>query len=259
MSHRVNEALPPSDGPAPAARTTITLLLFIYLVGLAIAIFSNPRDGLYSTLQFKLRRTPGVIALLHLLWLDNGYDYVHFTGAFNDTNEFIALQGTDYQVVVDLEWADGRTARRVFPDVGRWPPVRYQRYKNLCRVMASVVGDSERESVLPALMCEWLLRETGAHKATLDIRNHLPQGRNQAGALEASVRDPLDERYYRSLFRGVAQRSEGKFIFLKLQAVGDSVPAPGQSGSSAAQPALPGAAKLSTPPASGPGNFPVRP
>jgi hypothetical protein len=265
MNNSVNDRddLPPG-APASGVRTVVSFLLFVFLFGLGVCIFSNPRDGMVSSLQVKLRRTPALVSALHLVWLDNGYDYVHFTGTFNERGEFIAINGTDHQLLAELQFADGSTQTRTLPDVGRFPLTRFQRYKNLNRASAAFVGDRERESLLPEQLCRWLLRESGAERVTLQIRNHLPQGRNEAASLEASRRDPMNERYYRTVFRASAQRSGDRIIYLKLEGASDSAPAPRQEGAAASPataspPASTDAERPALPRTSSPFNLPVRP
>ena len=250
--------------PANGIRTAVSFLLFVYLFGLAVCIGSTPRDQLYSSLQFKLRRIPGLVSLLHSLWLDNGYDYVHFTGTFNERGEFIALNGTDFQIDAELQLADGTTQRIKLPKVGRWPLVRYQRHKNLCRSSAAFVGDREREGLLPKLICEWLLREAGAQVVTLQIRNHLPQGRNEVTSSESAQRDPFSDRYYRTVFRCRAQIVDGQPVFLEIKSAGESAPVarPAAGAASPASTVAPPPTDLERPArprGTAPFNLPVRP
>jgi hypothetical protein len=210
--------------PSQGFRTVVSLLLFVHLFCLGVAMLSNPRDAMASQLLFKLGRVRLLSAYLEVLWMDMSYDYFHTYGPM----EFVAPLGTDHLAEAELKFADGTTQTLVSPE-SRAFPLRFRRYQNLWNNAARTIGQQSTESVLPAMITESLLKRTGAESVTLRIKRHLPMGMDQARSTETKARDPFDPRYYQTLYTGYGQLSNGKPVFQKLQAAGDVAPAAGQS------------------------------
>jgi hypothetical protein len=248
----MNNNPPPSDAaplepqlPSQKFRTVASLLLFIHLFALAIALVSNPRDGMASPLLFRLGSVRFLNAYLQTLWMDLGYDYFHTYG----NNEFVASISSDHAAEIELKLADGSTRTIVSPDP-QLPGYRAMRYQNLWNSAGSTVGTTGAESLLPALIAERLLRENEATMATIRIKRHVPVTVDRASS-SAARRDANDIASFRTVYTGVGQLRNDQFTFQKLESAGDSAPAAGAPVSTAAPPAQAPAVPLPGVPARG--------
>ena len=224
---------PPPPLPSQGVRTVLSLLLFVHLFALAVALLSNPRDGMASPLLYKLGGMRLLSGYLQVIWMDMSYDYFHTYGPL----EFVAPLGTDHVADVELKFADGSTNTLHSPVGELFPRQRYLRYKNLWNNAARTVGQQGAESMLPAMIVESVLRQSGAESATLTLKRHLPMSMERAQSTYPKDRDPFDARFYQTLFTGYGQLRNGRFTFQKLEDAGDSAPAAGQGAAAGAAPA----------------------
>ena len=229
-SNEVDPSAPPL--PSQGLRTVLSLLLFVHLFALSVALLSNPRDGMTSPLLNKLGGMRLLSGYLQMLWMDMSYDYFHTYGPL----EFVAPLGTDHVAEVELKFADGSTRTLHSPAANLFPRQRYLRYKSLWNNAARTVGQQGAESMLPAMVLESLLRQTGAESATLTLKRHLPMSMDRAQSNEPKDRDPFDDRYYQTLYTGYGQMRNGRFTFQKLEDAGDSAPAAAGAAPAAAAP-----------------------
>jgi hypothetical protein len=220
-----------SDPPrlSQGVRTILSLVLFVHLFALGVAMLSNPRDGMTSPLLLRLGGIRFLSGYLQLLWMDLGYDYFHTYGY----NEFVASISSDHQAEIELKMADGSTQTIVSPPVDL-PAFRARRYTNLWNSAGRTVGESGVESVLPDMVAESLLRQRGAEMATIRIQRRLPLTIEQAGS---RGRQPADAP--RTVYTGVGQMKSGQFIYQKLESTGDTAPAAGSPASAPASSAPP--------------------
>lgn len=237
------EQTPPAL-PSQTFRTVVSLLLFVHLFALGVAMLSNPRDGMASRLLYRLGQVRLLSSYLEVLWMDMSYDYFHTYGPL----EFVAPLGTDHLAEIELKYADGRSETLNSPADGLFPPQRKRRYMNLWNNAARTVGQQAAESLLPATIAKSLLTQTGAQSATIKIKRHNPQGMDQARSTDVKARNPMDPSYYQLLYTGYGQLKNGQFAFQKVEDAGGSAPATGSAAPATASPA--GAPAAAAPPPS---------
>jgi hypothetical protein len=234
-------AMKPSDTPPPegeplpsqGVRTIVSFLIFVHLFALAVCVLSTPRDGMSSSLQRQLRNARFLTAYMQWLWMDNAYDYFHTYGDLEVVDRF----GTDHQFEIELKMPDGSARNIAFPEAGLFPRQRRQRLRQLANSAALTVGQPG-ESLLPAALLEHALRATGADSGTLRLRQHRLQTMEQRGSADKTVRDPYDDRYYRTAYTGYGRLIDGQLVYQKLESAVDSAPAaaPGVQGPAAPPP-----------------------
>jgi hypothetical protein len=227
--------------PSQTVRTVVSLLVFVHLFALLAAVLSNPQDGMASRLLFKLGNVRFLSGYTEALWMESAYDFFHTYG----NNDFVIALGTDHRLEADLTLANGETRTVSVPEVGRFPGVRYQHYKNLCNNSARTVGQQGAESLVPAAVLERLMRSHEATAGTIRMKRHLLQTMDQVSSSDSKTRDPNDARYWRVIYSGYGTLRNGRFTYQKLEDAGTTAPV---GGASAAAPAASAPASSAPPP-----------
>jgi hypothetical protein len=204
----------------------VSLLLFAHLFALLAAVLSNPADGMASRLFFKLGNVRFLSGYTEALWMESAYDFFYTYG----NNDFVLALSTDHRMEAELTLAGGDKRTISIPDVGRFPRVRYQRYKNLCNNAARTIGQQGAESFVPAAVLESLMRSTDAVSGTIRTKRRLMQTMDLVTSSDSKARDPDDARYWRVVYSGYGQLRSGRsgpFTYSKLEDSGTTAPVGG--------------------------------
>ena len=174
----------PSDDraelPPQGVRTAASLLLFIHIFAIGLALIANSTTT-PSPLLFNIRQA--LLGHLYWTWTDVGFGY-RFTGTELDM---------PHSVDAVVSYSDGSSETvSVEPDGASG--LRHDRYVNLAATFAAMLENAERESLLPSMLGGGLLRqlqtsnqEPAATDAIIRCRAHPPLDliRFQAG-----IKDP---------------------------------------------------------------------
>ncbi len=218
------------DWPQPnqGVRTIVSMLLFVHLFGLAIAIATGSDYGGSDLLTGIKEQTPGLDSYLTQFWFHRGYDY-HL---MND-------QPLDYQFVVEatVNYSDGRSSQPMtmpWPELG--PGERQQRYKQLAWSVAHYVAragedampspiDTDRKSTLSGAIGAGILRgKPDAESVAVRCLNHRLQTREEARSQDPNESNPNDPRYF-STFSNVMVKLDGdRPIIFEVLAASDVSP-----------------------------------
>jgi hypothetical protein len=183
--------------PSEPVRTIVTLLLFIHLFAVGLAIMTSSESGASALLRDIKERTPLLEPYLTQLWLDRGYDYY----LMNDQN-------WDFQLEATVKFADGHVeGPMVFPDPNLWSGERRQRYQQLAGFMGNYIArasapeasalDGERKLLLPEAIGGGLLRQNpNAETASLKCIFHRGISREELRSENPKDRDPYGPQYF---------------------------------------------------------------
>lgn len=223
----------PGNGPAAettaiganGTRTLLSFLLFLHLAALVIGVTSNQSP---SALEAKLREVPAVRAYLQLLGMDLSYAF-HLTyfqpaQAGPPALEEDAPTDTDHFIELDLKFADGTQRQVRVPELGTSPALRFRRYERLAFNAASLVDDQTLESNIPYRVALRVFQETNATEATIRVRRHVAPAMEAFRSPVIKVRDPADERYFRTLLEFHATYVDGVVELIKKESAGDVAP-----------------------------------
>ena len=208
-----------NDGPSPAepttdtslglpsqgVRTVVSLLLFIHLFALGVAVVSN-KGELSSPLQRQLRSVPLLMDYLQFLDMDMPYNFDLTQGELLDI---------DHVVLVDLTLADGTSQQVVLPDDTIRPRTRRLRYLKLADNMAFLTGDPDREGLLPGAVAGAIMNRYGVNEATITCRGQYLLTAEDVGSSDLTRRDPYHPRRFRTVYEARALRSDGQVGLVK--------------------------------------------
>ncbi len=214
--------------PSPGVRTAASLLLFVHLFAVVIAMTSRATtvDTEFgpagSELLARMRRVPFLMAYLQLLELDESYNF-----AWTQGDPLDAV----HSIEVELEFDDPNVEQLVIriPQDRLRPPLRNDRHHNLALTAAALVGRDDRENILPQAVAENFVREHGATGGTIRIRRHFPQSPPEAASLDEAVADPFNDRYYATPYEARILVTDGVVSLLKSESPGTSAPAAGRA------------------------------
>ncbi len=208
--------------PSQGVRTTISLLLFLHLFALFVAIVSNARP--VSPMRRQLRAVPVVEPYLRLLHMDLAYNY-HLTYASEfDTDHFFELR------------LDGAAPDAAPQQIALFPPpdagtgLAAQRYRNLALNAAQAVGNPNVEGLIPQAVAQRLLQERGIDSGghELLLRRHLLQSREAVTAADAQLRDPYSSNYYANAYEADVHFFEGELFLTKRASALETAPVESQ-------------------------------
>ena len=147
MPERSPKTASPADAPLPSegVRTAASLILFIHLFAIGLALIVNSASA-PSLLLYNIRS----ILLRHLYWTwtDVGYGYA-FTGSELEMShriDGVLEHGTPRAEVVAIVPADARG-------------LRYRRYANMSGKFAAMLQNPEREGLLPSMVGGGVLKQ----------------------------------------------------------------------------------------------------
>lgn len=168
---------------SPETRTWVSLLLFVHLFAVVVAVSTYTRP---STLQ---RRLHGVFAPylrnLHLTALPTSYPFARFHLTFAGQSD------VDFSVEVDAQRADGSSETVTIPQTPLQPLVRWRRYQALANAAGTLasgdMGDAA-SSILPKAIAGGVLRSENASGGAIRIRALGLPGENSIEDLAAVAR-----------------------------------------------------------------------
>ena len=187
--------------PPQGIRTAASLLLFIHIFAISLALVANSTTT-PSPLLFNIRQA--LLGHLYWTWTDVGFGY-GFTGTELDM---------PHSVDAVVSYSDGSSETVPIEPDGT-SGLRHDRYVNLAARFAAMLQNPERESLLPSMLGGGLLRqhqavnqELTATDAIIRSRAHPPVDlvRYQAG-----IKDPPPaEVLYRARVRLI--ENEGRVV-----------------------------------------------
>lgn len=157
---------PPQPQWSPEARTWASLLLFVHLFAVVVAVTSYTRPSL---LQDRLH---GLFAPylrnLHLTPFPVSYPFARFYLTHAGSGD------VDYSVEVDLRRADGESETVALPADGLQPLIRFRRYQALADAAGTLAaGEFTNEavnSILPRTIAASVLRRHQADGGVVRIK-----------------------------------------------------------------------------------------
>ena len=211
----------PADAalPSEGVRTLVSFLLFVHLFALMVAVASNA--GPVSAMRRALREAKPLIAYLQLLHMDLAYNF-HLTHATEwDTDHFLEIE---------RDWKgqpDANAARLKLPEPGGLPGIRAQRYHNLARNLAGLVGQDEAESILPYAISRGLLAQHGitGGRHRFRCRRHFLLEMREAALIDPADRDPFHSRRYGNVYEADLKFVGGQLLINKVAGAAETAPA----------------------------------
>jgi hypothetical protein len=207
---RSEKAAPWSEGQ----RTTVSFLLFVHLFALFVAVASNA--GPVSPLRRALR-VPFLMPYLQMTHMDLAYNF-HLTHATE--------WDTDHMVEIETWPAVPSSERMALPEEGIWPGIRTARFQNLSRNMALLVGQEERESVLPLAVSRGLFAQRGISSGRYRFRlvRHFLVDMEGAASMDPARRDPFHASRYSRVYEADLKFAGGQLLINKAAAAGETAP-----------------------------------
>lgn len=212
--------------PSQGVRTFASLLIFIHLFAVAIAMTSRATtvDTEFgpagSELFSRIRDVPLMMDYLQLLEMDESYNYAWTQGGPMDAASSI-------EVELELDDPNSEPLVTSIPGGHFWPPLRAQRHRSLALTAAALVGNENLENILPQALAERFVTEHGANSGTIRIIRHYPQSPLEASSLDETVSDPFSDRYYETVYEARVLVNNGNVSLLKSESPGTAAPAAG--------------------------------
>jgi hypothetical protein len=205
------------SAPSSEVRTLVSLLLFIHLFCVAIALSAYAAP---SALQERIRTFfAPYLATFDFDVNTNAYP----TGRFYLTHD--REEEVDAVIHVEGTLPDGTTQSLTIPEPGLWPPERRRHFQSLANVASALVEDEERQAVLPRAIAGSLLGSWGATNGSLRIERHLSQAMEEIGSNDPDRRNPLSTRHYRTAYDArVLVSPDGRVELIKKVAAGEVAP-----------------------------------
>lgn len=202
----------PAKAMSPNVRAIISLVLFIHLFSVLLALVTNL--GPLSELRGGLR-VNFLMQYLQLLHMDTAYSFHYMYG---DPVDF------DQVIEVELGDADSQPQTVQLPDRDLPLGLRRRRYEQLAQSVAEQSGNEDTEHILPRAIAESLLAKYDAGELNFRCRTHFAQSIEDAGALEPAQADPFDDRYYQTMYEARLWMDAGVLQLLKSETSQDSAP-----------------------------------
>ncbi len=165
--------MPESTTPAAGslssgARTTISLLLFVHLFALGVAILSNtspvpdPGERSLPDLKRQLRQVPGVVPYLQVLNMDYGYiGGDRYQGADYQLTHYTPWD-LAYRMELSLKLPDGSETMVTIPNESLQPRLRRLHYQMLASRAARLEGYDGPDAQIPLAVATHYVRRFGA-------------------------------------------------------------------------------------------------
>lgn len=228
----------PSEPPPPIAwsseaRSIASLLIFIHLFALLVAVTTYTRP---SELQLRLHDLfSPYLRTLHLTAYPVNYPFAryHLTHALPTD--------VDYNVQVDLKGADGQTETVSVPAAGLQPLIRHRRYQALANAAGTLADEESNEDysgILPRAIAGAILKSQGATQGQVRCRAHYLPELEAMAEVDAGRREALDN--YSNTYEAQVFISGNSVELLKKSRTLDVAPVE-SSRSRATPPPTPGA------------------
>lgn len=201
-------------------QTVVSLLLFVYLFGVALAMLS------YTSASPIEQRLLEVMPYLKVLDIDPVHSYpslarwhlTHFQAG--DTQPV----DVDFRVEITSQGEDGKEEVVTIPPPGIWPPQRLRRYQSLANVMGCVVGNEELEGLLPKAIAGSILRQAGSRRGKIRILAHDLPSMEDLDSDRPERRDPNSSAYRRVVYEAQVLVGRDSVNLLKTSAAGEVAP-----------------------------------
>jgi hypothetical protein len=202
--------------PSPEVRGVVGLFIFIHLfcVALALASYANS-----SPLESRLMQVMGpYVSTLNFDLMPNLYP----TGRFYLTH---AENGdVDFSIEVESTLPDGTVEKVTIPEADL-PLGQWRHYQALANAAGSMAISENVEPVLLRSIAGAILRSAGASKGLVRVRDHKLVPIELADSSDPTIRDPLDRRYYSTVYEAhVLVSPTGQVDLVKRSAAGEVAP-----------------------------------
>lgn len=178
---------------SPEVRTWVSLLLFVHLFAVVVAVTTYTRPSLVQEQLHELFAP--YLRNLHLTAYPNSYPFARFylTHALPTDAE--------YSCQIEFQAPDGKTETVVIPSSGLQPRVRYRRYQALANATGTLAENESNEdfsSILPRAIAGSILKRRGASQGVLRCKAHDSPEMESMAELESGRRGPLE--IYRDVY-----------------------------------------------------------
>lgn len=188
-----NNSQPSQPTWSPELRTWVSLLLFVHLFALVVAVTTYARpSGLQEQLHALFDR---YLRNLHMTASPISYPFAryHLTHA--------TPSDVDFAVEVEIAGQGGAIEKIVIPAPDMQPLVRRRRYQALANAAGTLAtGETNEEytSVLPRAIAGSILKQRGATQGTVRCRAHFLPEIEAMGEVDAGRRAALEN--YRDIY-----------------------------------------------------------
>lgn len=214
--------MPTSETTAPAStgQTVLSLLLFVYLFGVALAMLS------YTNASPIEQRVLEVMPYLKVLDIDPVHTYPslarwHLTHFQTGDTQPVDV---DFTVEITVQHEGGPDETVTIPPPGIWPPQRLRRYQSLANVMGCVIGNEEFEGLLPKAIAGSILRQAGSRRGKIRIVAHDLASLEDLDSDRKERRDPNGSAYRRVVYEAQVLIGRDTVNLLKTSAAGEVAP-----------------------------------
>lgn len=205
-----------NDLPPESVRTWISLLLFIHLFMVAVAILAYPSP---STLEQRLCSTLNpYLRTLNFNLNHSAYSAsrLHLTHAQD--------HDIDFKITATTTLKDGQQDVVTIPDPNA-RGIRYRRQLAYANVAGSLAKNEQYEAILPKAVGGALMAQTGTKNATVMISERRLPAMEDITAGDEQRRNLNSGYYLRRSYEGNVFRIDRKVEIIKKAATGDVAPA----------------------------------
>jgi hypothetical protein len=206
-----------NDLPPESIRTWISLLLFIHLFMVVVAILAYPSP---STLEQRLCSTLAPYLRTFNFNLNHG-EYntskLHLTHAQD--------HDIDFKITATTKLPDGKQDVLVIPDPNLGRGLRYSRQLAFANVAGSLAKNEQYEAVLPKAVGASLMLQAGTKNASVMITERRLPTIEDMTAGDEQRRNLNSGNYLRRTYQGNVFRVGPKIEIIKQAATGDVAPA----------------------------------
>jgi hypothetical protein len=182
--------------PSEGVRTIVSLLLFIHLFALLLAVMTSSDSGSAEFLRDIKERSRFLDSYLTQLWMDRGYDYY----LMNDQN-------WDFRLEATVRYPDGHADEPIVLPEPSLSPERRQRYQQLGWVVAQSIAragnpdareiDVARKSLLPQSIGGALFQQhPDAESVALKCIYHRGISPEDMRSENPKDKDPFNPQYF---------------------------------------------------------------
>ncbi len=198
-----------------AAHTLLSLLIFIHLFGVVVALVS------YTSASPLEQRLLEVLPYLKTLDFDLIHNYpslarLHLTHS--------RPTDIDYSVRIDAVMPDNSTQTFLIPPPDAWPGIRQRRYQALANVMGSLAGGDDAEAILPRAVAGSILRQAGSKRGTIWITAHDLPSMDDLTVGKSDRRDPNSSVYRSGVYEATVLVGKDSVNVMKKSATGEVAP-----------------------------------
>jgi len=177
---------PPLPEPqwSPEARTWVSLLLFVHLFAVFVAVTTYTRP---SVLEERLHDLfAPYLRNLHLTAFPYSYPFARYHLTHTSPSD------VDFSIEIDVEKRDGSKETVTIPGASLQPLVRFYRYQALANATGTLasgeLADEASASILPKTIAESVLKRHDAAGGTIRLRAHGLAGADDMASLTTLTR-----------------------------------------------------------------------